>query len=176
MIHGSPFHNEGRADAIDTTVMNLDNQRYADHVLANYHLGKGQVDHVDFAVSQPSIMYSGTAEGLGLNGDVIDFDSTLVIHKEQDRALEKLQLFQRPFATVPYMGRGFCQPELEAHLLQGEQTNQLKSVGTIMESSFLPLSIYPTDANMQEHVKDAKYTVEEAALNGWVRGGTITRD
>jgi hypothetical protein len=45
-----------------------------------------------------------------------------------------------------------------------------------MESSFLPLSVYPTDANMQEHVKDAKYTVEEAALNGWVRGGSITRD
>ena len=171
-----PFQNLGRADDIDSTVRNLDNQRYAEHMLTNFHLGKASSEHVDFAVSQPSIMYSGTAEGLGLNGDVIDFDSTLVIQKEQARAQEKLQLFERPFVTVPYMGRGFCSPVLEAQLLQGEQTNQLKSVGTIMESSFLPLSIHPVDNKMQEKVADARYTVEEAALNGWVRGGTITRD
>ena len=175
-MQGSPFDNQGRSDNIDTTVQNMDNQRYADHVLSNYHLGVSSGQHEDIALQQASVMYSGTAAGLGLNGDIIDFDSKLVVRTEQDRALEKLQLFQRPFITVPYMGRGFCQPELEAQLLQGEQTNQLKSVATIMESSFLPLSIYPTDQNMREHVSDTRFTVEEAALNGWVRGGSITRD
>jgi hypothetical protein len=32
------------------------------------------------------------------------------------------------------------------------------------------------DQHMQKHVSDAKYTVEDAALNGWVRGGVASRD
>ena len=74
------------------------------------------------------------------------------------------------------MGRGFCPPVLESQLIQGETTNQQKSVGTIMESSFLPLSVYPVDTTMQQHVDDTSFTVEEAALKGWVRGGSMTRD
>ena len=176
MYQGSPFQNLGRTDDIDTTVQNLENQRYAEHVLSNFHLETPTTQHVDFATSQLSVLYTGVAEGTGLNGDVVDFESTLNIQKTQERPLEKIQLFQRPFTTVPFMGRGFCPPILESQLLQGETTYQQKSVGTIMESSFLPLSIYPVDQNMQTHVSDTKYTVEEAALDGWVRGGSITRD
>jgi len=29
---------------------------------------------------------------------------------------------------------------------------------------------------MQERIHDPRYSVEEAALQGWVRGGSITRD
>jgi hypothetical protein len=176
MYQGTPFQNLGRDDNVDTTVQNLDNQRYANYILSNFSLGVPQSQHVDFATSQPSIMYTGLAQGEGLNGDVVDFDSTLNIQKQQERPLEKIQLFQRPFVTVPFMGRGFCPPVLESQLIQGETTNQQKSVGTIMESSFLPLSVYPVDTTMQQHVDDTSFTVEEAALKGWVRGGSMTRD
>ena len=83
MYQGTPFQNLGRDDNVDTTVQNLDNQRYANYILSNFSLGVPQSQHVDFATSQPSIMYTGLAQGEGLNGDVVDFDSTLNIQKQQ---------------------------------------------------------------------------------------------
>jgi hypothetical protein len=34
----------------------------------------------------------------------------------------------------------------------------------------------PADAMMQERVANTAYTVQESALDGWVRGGSSTRD
>ena len=45
-----------------------------------------------------------------------------------------------------------------------------------MDKSFLNYSMYPIDSTMQEHVSNPKYTVEESALNGWVRGGSSSRE
>jgi hypothetical protein len=83
---------------------------------------------------------------------------------------------QRPFATVPYLGRGAGNPDLESQLQQGEVVNHQKSVSTIMEKSFMEHAMYPTDSAMNERVANPAYSVEEAAMNGWVRGGSSTRD
>jgi hypothetical protein len=45
-----------------------------------------------------------------------------------------------------------------------------------MEQSFSNYVMYPTDTNMEERVKNPAYNVEEAALNGWVRGGQSSRN
>jgi hypothetical protein len=45
-----------------------------------------------------------------------------------------------------------------------------------MDKSFMSYSLYPSDNNMEERVKNPSYTVEEAALDGWVRGGASARD
>ena len=45
-----------------------------------------------------------------------------------------------------------------------------------MEKSFGAYSLYPTDSKMENQVKDASHTVEEAAMEGWVRGGMSTRE
>jgi hypothetical protein len=120
--------------------------------------------------------FSGISHGNGLNGNVIDDESNLVIKTEQTKPFEKLQLFQRPFASVPYLGRGSCDPALEAQLQHGEVVAGKKSVSTIMDKSFSQYQLYPTDDKMEERVNDAAYTVEEAALDGWVRGGKSTRE
>jgi hypothetical protein len=175
MMTTPPFQNLGRNDDIDTTQLNLDNTRYSNYVLSNFT--QGTAEHVQFATSQPEISFNALTNGLGLNDDnTVDVDSVLNIQKTQGRSFEKVQLFQRPFVTVPFMGRGFGNPILESQLLQGEPTIQLKSVGTIMEKSFIPFSTLPVDSMMQERVRDPRYTVEEAALEGWTRGGMITRD
>jgi hypothetical protein len=100
----------------------------------------------------------------------------LLINPDNERPLEKLQLNQRPFSTVPYLGRGSCDSSIESQLLQGENVNDKKSVSTIMDKSFLSYTMYPVDSKMQEHVSNPKYTVEESALNGWVRGGSSSRE
>ena len=172
------FNNTDRigSDKNDQTQNNVHNTRYANHSLASFFSENTSSQHVNFAVQQPTMTFSGISHGNGLNGNVIDDESNLVIKTEQTKPFEKLQLFQRPFASVPYLGRGSCDPALEAQLQHGEVVAGKKSVSTIMDKSFSQYLLYPTDDKMEERVNDAAYTVEEAALDGWVRGGKSTRE
>jgi hypothetical protein len=171
------FENMGRIglDSTDNTQRTIANSKYSEYMLSDYNSSLGLSSHVDFATQQPNIMFSGIAHGSGLNGSVVDFDSLLMINKEQSRSLEKLQLFQRPFVTVPYLGRGSCNPDVESQLLHGEMVSDRKSVSTIMEKSMAGYSTYASDDNMVSRVNDPKNWVEESALEGWVRGGINSR-
>jgi hypothetical protein len=172
------FNNMGRigADSTDQTQKNVYNTRFTNYTLANYFSQNTSDAHVKFAIQQPTMMFSGMTNGHGLNGAVVDADSNLTLKVIQDRPAERVQLFERPFLTVPYLGKGSCDPALESQLQQGEMVGDKKSVSTIMEKSFNQYSLYPTDDKMEERVKNPAYTVEEAALNGWVRGGMLTRE
>jgi hypothetical protein len=144
--------------------------------LSNYFSDKSSNNHVNFATKQPAVMFSGITHGSGLISSAIDAESILKLKTEQDHAVEKLQLFQRPFLTVPFLGRGSCDPALESQLLLGEMVSDKKSASTIMDKSFAQYALYPTDKKMEERVNNAANTVEEAALDGWVRGGMTTRE
>ena len=172
------FYNMARigADAIDNTQRNIYNTRMTGYTLSNYFSDSASNNHVKFATEYPNMTYSAVNGGTSVNSSLIDIDSMLIVKKSQDRHLEKLTLEQRPFLTVPYLGRGSCNPVLETQMLQGENTHGLKSTGTIMDKSFMDYALYPMDKHMEKHVSDAKYTVEEAALNGWIRGGVASRD
>jgi hypothetical protein len=124
----------------------------------------------------PTVMFSGTSNGPGLNGGLVDIDSALLIKTEGERPMEKLSLVERPFLTVPYLGRGSCDPTLESPLIQGELVHDKKSVSTIMDKSFSKYSLFPLDTKAEEYVNNPANTVQEAALDGWVRGGVLTRN
>lgn len=177
-ISSFEFNNMARIgnDSTDQTQRTVTNTRFANYTLSNFFSETLSDSHVQFATQQPTLTFSGLVNGSGLNGSVVDTDSLLTIKTEQERPLEKLQLFERPFLTVPYLGRGSCDPTLESQLQQGELVSDKKSVSTIMEKSFTKYSLYPTDNQMEERVKNPANTVEEAALDGWVRGGMATRE
>jgi hypothetical protein len=168
------FNNMGRIglDATDLTQRNMHNTRISNYMLSEYFSDKTTNSQVKFATQQPTMMVSGT----GIASSVIDVNSMLTLKTEQERPLEKLMLHPRPFLTVPYLGRGSCDPLLESQLQQGELISDKKSVSTIMEKSFTPYSLYPTDDKMKDFVNNPANTVEEAALSGWVRGGMTTRE
>lgn len=172
------FNNAGRigADVTDQSQRNVYNTRFTNYTLSDYFSDKTTDSHVQFATKQPAVMFSGTTHGAGLHSSVVDDESILKLKVEQDHAVEKLQLFQRPFVTVPYLGRGSCDPALESQLLQGEMISDKKSASTIMDKSFSQYALYPTDKKMEERVNNAAHNVEEAALDGWVRGGMSTRE
>jgi hypothetical protein len=172
------FNNAGRigADSTDLTQQNVANTQYANYNLTNHFSNKTSDSHVKFATQQPSMNFNGLANGNGIHNASVDNESLLHMKAEQQRPLEKLQLFSRPFATIPYLGRGSCDPAIESQLQQGENVTEKKSVSTVMEKSFAPYSLYPTDSKMENRVNDASNTVEEAALDGWVRGGVPTRE
>lgn len=170
------FNNNDRIglDITDRTQRTLQNTRFGNYSLANFYNESTSDSHVKFATNQPSMNFNAVNGGSSVSAGVIDVESLLHIKNEQERSLEKLQLMQRPFLTVPYLGRGSCDPALESQLQQGEIVSDKKSVSTIMDKSFMNYSLYPTDDKMQDHVKNA--AVEDSALNGWVRGGAATRD
>jgi hypothetical protein len=164
------------ADAIDNTQQTLSNDRYSTYMLSNFYNENASNSYVDFATQQPSVMFNANVYGNGLNGDVIDIDSNLLLKSENERPLEKTQLFQRPFLTVPYLGKSLIDPDLESLLQQGETVSYKKSISTIMDKSFLDYSLYVTDDIMSERVKNPSKNIEEYALDGWVRGGMASRE
>ncbi len=172
------FNNNGRIgnDATDLTQQTISNTQSANYMLTNNFSNTASNDHVLFATQQPIMSFNGLANGNGINGSVVDTESILRMKSGQERPFEKLQLFSRPFATVPYLGKGSCNPNVESQLQQGENTSERKSVSSVMEKSFNNYSLYPTDSNMIERTTNASHLVEEVALDGWTRGGITTRE
>ena len=164
------------ADSTDKTQQNLSNTQYSTYTLTNHFSQNLSDQHLKFAIGQPTMSFNGLTNGNGVNATVVDDESVLLLKTEQQRALEKLQLFERPFKTVPYLGIGSCDPALESQLQQGELSSDKKSVSTIMEKSFADYSLYPTDDKMKERINDPSTSVEESALDGWIRGGASTRE
>lgn len=165
-----------RSDFVDQSERSLQNTRFSNYMLSNYGADTILPDQsIMFASAQPNLLVSGSSRGQGIDGNIIDIDSLLSVSKEQARALEKLQLNQRPFATVPYLGRGGADPALESQLLQGEVVHDKKSVSTIMEKSFNDYSLLVLNNEMEKRSNTTEYVVQESALDGWVRGGVNTR-
>jgi len=171
------FFNMGRigSDVVDNTQRNIYNTRFTNYTLSNFFSENTSDSHVNFATSQPNVMFTGVS-GAGIYSAGVDVDSLMRLNQTKERSLDKLQLNERPFLTVPYLGKGSCNPVLESQLIQGEPSNEKKSVSTIMSKSFMDYSLYPTDEKMKETVENPANTIQEVALNGWVRGGILTRE
>ena len=84
------FNNTDRigSDKNDQTQNNVHNTRYANHNLASFFSENTSSQHVDFAMQQPTMTFSGISHGNGLNGSVIDTESNLVIKAEQTKPFE----------------------------------------------------------------------------------------
>ncbi len=143
------------------------NIKHQDYYTANYFTDPASGRHLDFASAFPTMSIAGS----NLGGSVVDESSKLAFSGvEQTRSLEKLQNQTRPFITIPFLGRGSCDPKLETQLLQGERSNEKKSVGTIMSKSFMDYRSNPADEQALPENR-----IEDLAMDGWVRGGEITR-
>ena len=159
-------------DNTDYSQRSLQNIQYSNYILTNNF---PDTNYVQFATSQPDVFYSGTHNGPGLAGSIVDVDSKLMIGTEQQRPGGKIQLIQRPYLTIPYLGRGSCDPVLESQLLQGDVVSGKKSVTTISETSYINHSNYPLINTLRESVTNPKFSVEEVAMDGWIRGGSSSR-
>ena len=178
LVDSYTFNNLGRMGT-DLTHKSQDavhNTRFANHMLAEYSSSNASDSHVKFASKFPTMNFFGNVHGPGLNANIVDDNSELTVNQTQTRELEKLQLIHRPFATVPYLGRGSVDPILETQMLQGENSNEKKSISTVMEQSFSDLATQPITSRMKNRVQNPQFNVEEAALDGWVRGGMGTRE
>jgi len=161
-------------DNTTKTQHTLQNDRFSDYTTTNYFSQNPADSQIQFATEQPAVVPTGVT-GAGISGDKVQGESSLLLETENARNLGRLNLMQRQFLTVPYLGRGSADPSLELQLLEGEPITEKKSTSTVMSQSFMGYSLYPTNTDMENRTTDSKYTVEESAMNGWVRGGADTR-
>jgi hypothetical protein len=169
------FNSMGRIgiDLTDQTAENLYNTRFGNYMVSNYFSESTSDQHIQFATQQPNVMPNGKS---GVAGSVIDQYSFLLTNTDSERPLEKLQLNRRLFNTVPYLGKGSGDPTLESQLLQGEKVSDKKSVATVSEQSYINYATYPMMDDLKSRIENPSYSVQEVALDGWVRGGKSARD
>lgn len=116
-------------------------------------------------------------DGFGWSASAVDIDSTLRNHGMQTLSPHcpvRGRTQARPFATVPYMGRGKGEAMLESRLQMSEFIRQGKDCGTISDS-FYGNQFTPMIPHMAKNVQDPKHLIPEVAASGWVSGGIPSR-
>jgi hypothetical protein len=154
----------------------LQNVNSANYMLQNYHIADCSMKNtINLATTQPGIMYNG---GFNSNfcGTNIDTNSKLLIGTIQTHPRCHIDLFQRPFATVPFLGRGSVNPIIESQIQQGDTSVNKRSINNLSEKSYIKYSHTPLLSSVYNKVNNPANYVEGVASKGWVRGGVPSRE
>lgn len=128
----------------------------------------------DLALSQPGIMYQGGY--LAAGGSNIDDLSNLQIGTIQTHPKARIDLFHRPFLTVPFLGRGSVDAISESRMMQGDQIMNKKSISGLSEKSYIKYHQTPLLPAIQQRINDTSLQLENVAHEGWIRGGIHSRE
>jgi len=170
------FHRTSRLgdDKCDLSQRNVQNSNSANYMLTNYRPACPMGSAIDFAVSQPSVNFTGSHQ-VGIGGCNVNESSKLLMG-DLTKPRCRINLYQRPFATVPYLGRGPSNPELELQLQSGELANNRKSINPSTEVSHMKYRHTPMISSLRATVSNPANLVEGVASKGWVRGGVPSRE
>jgi hypothetical protein len=114
-------------------------------------------------------------EGFGFNNAQIDQDSRLRNEPTQaGRQRCPLHVQSRPFATVPYMGNGRGNADVESSLLYSEFARVERPCGTVTET-FFANQFVPLVPHLAQHIQNPANLIPEVAAQGWARSGIPTR-
>jgi len=172
------FNNMARIgnDNCGQSQRNTQNVKSGNYVLTNPFNGDCLMSKgMDFALGQPNVNYSGTKE-MAAEGCNVDINSKLKIGSEQTHPNCKLSLEQRPYLTVPYLGRGPGNSLLESQILQGEQITNRKSITNVTEKSHMIYSNTPMIPSLAASINNPANLIENSASEGWIRGGIPSRE
>ena len=145
-----------------------------DYQTSNFHDCKCQAPHSrELSLQQPVSFYRdgyGWTSGEGCN---IDNDSNLrnAHNLTNPRVIQQLQT--RPHLTIPYMGRGEGNAEIESSLLSSETTYQGKASNTL-SGNYIDRFI-PQLACIRDNIQNPKHIIPEDSNKDWVRGGQPSR-
>jgi len=154
------------------SIQNLNGSNY---LLQNYFIEDTTMQKpIQFALMQPFMNFKGT-NGVGQNGYNIEENSKLTIGSLQTHPKCRIDLVQRPYVTVPFLGRGNVDPVMESQIMQGENYTNRKSYNQLSEVSYLPLSNTPLIPSIRETITNPVFLVEDNST-GWVRGGLPSRE
>lgn len=154
----------------------IQNSEYANYMLQNYFVTDCTMSKpISLATTQPGIMYNG-GSGSGAGGCNIDESSKLTIGTIQTHPKCRIDLFQRPFATVPFLGRGSVNPIVESQIQQGDMIVNKRSINNLGEKSYIKYHQTPLLPSVQAKLNNPANYVEGVASQGWIRGGVPSRE
>lgn len=180
MAHVSDFtfNTMGRIgnDSCSQDINSIENAQACSYLLQNYFTADCNMSKAkQLAVTQPGINYSGSM-GSDMCGSNIDDSSKLLIGSIQTNPKARIDLFQRPFATVPFLGRGSVDPLLEAQIQQGEAVTNKRTVTHLTEKSYIRYHTTPLIPEVKQTIQNPNNLIESSASEGWIRGGVPSRE
>lgn len=147
-----PYNQESRisSDVIRNTQYDLQNSKSANYILTAFETDANSSDVVHFVSQNPSFTVNASHRGDGLSKNNVDIDSEFLITNPRKIQDENLSLSfnanhenQRPYVTMPYLGKGQGDIDIESKLIRGETLQ--KKDKTIEDPLFSSYQIYPTD-------------------------------
>ena len=180
MAHYSDFTFGGLSRiGIDRSCMDqrsIQDTHSCSYLLENYFLNDScMTKSIAFATSQPFVNYSGS-HGMGVNGCNVDDSSKLLIGGTQTNPKARIDLFHRPFATVPFLGRGSVDPALEYQIQQGQGVTSKKTVTNLTEKNYMKHHTTPLIPEVRQNIQNPNRLIESDAASFWVRGGVPSRE
>lgn len=167
------FDNSGRFgnDLSYLDQRSIQNMKQCNYITQNYFLPDlcTMSRPIDFATAQPGLMINSGS--FGPSSCKIEDSSKLLIGTIQTHPPCKLDLFHRPFLTVPYLGRGMVNPVIESQILQGEPNINRKSA----TDPFAKTKNYYTSTPLQPYLKES-FKLAGRQPNNLPLGGVSTRD
>jgi hypothetical protein len=158
------------------------------YTLQNFYLGDaGMSKAKEMATRQPFVMYNRAGYGMEGGGANVDQNSRLLLGSIQTHPKCRIDLFQRPFVTVPYLGRGSVDASVEYEILQGESSTNRRSQTYLMDKDYMKYHTTPLipDLDLNTSVfrgkgsssmQDPRHLLEDSADKNWIRGGIPSRD
>ena len=163
-------------DSCSISEREMQNQNFGNYNVQSYFLPNcGMSKPIAFATSQPNVFYNGS-HMVGLGGCNVDSDSNLRIGSIQTNPKCRISLQERPFLTVPYLGRGSGNAVLESKLQQGDMVSNKKSVSTTSETSHIDYLHTPMLPSLEATITNPANLIEDSAAEGWIRGGLPSRE
>ena len=133
-------------------------------------------DVQEASLNRPAYSSKQFRDGYGwtsIKGCNIDKDSNLRNAKNLTNLRYINQLSERPYLTVPYMGRGVGNKNLETVLVPGEDTFQSKPCNNLSGKDTTKFNMYPLIPCIKNTIQNKKHLIEEE--NGWIRSGAPSR-
>ena len=169
------FYNLSRIgnDTSDTTNRHKQNIESANYILENYSAYNSMNNAMSTSVNQPNVFVNGSLNG-GINRNNIDTDSMLHL-THLTKGPERSIYQERLFSTVPYLGKGPGNVDIEDRLIGGDLNINRKSTDPNSEVSQIDHIYYPLIPSIESTISNPKNLVEGVAASGWVRGGVPSR-
>jgi hypothetical protein len=145
--------------------------------LNNYHSCNCEAPEVQkAAIERPGYSGKQYRDGYGwtsIKGCNVDKDSKLRNSRNLTNLRVINQLYERPYLTVPFMGRGAGNIVVETRLGLGEDTFQHKPCNTLAGYDMTDFHMTPLVDCLTDNVQNERHIIEEN--NGWVRSGVPSR-
>ena len=128
---------------------------------------------LETSLQQPILLHRDGYGWTSMNGCNIDNDSKLRNAKNLTNTRCINQLFERPYTTVPYMGRGGGDICTETKLLPGEDTFQNRPCNNL--AGVYIDRFVPQIPCLRQNIQNTNHIIPEDSDKYWIRGGQPSR-